>query len=363
MKKGIIIGLIVLVGGALLIIPLLKKDDPEVVVQTIDPVKFSSPNNIGGAINESVKVEIEIVSDDVVKLALTLDGEELKEWKNPKGIVAHSIDLKDFGLGIKNIQISSKSSDGSTFSDGKQLLIRSDIKPKSTNVKIVQTFVHKTDSYTQGLEFYKGELYEGTGDPGSMGKSLIAKVDLATGEHLQSKGFNAPAGQAAPFGEGITILNDELFQVTWQNNRCFLYDVNDFSLKKEFNYAGEGWGLCNDGKSLIMSDGSERITFRNPSTFEIERTIDVCDDQGIIAYLNELEYMDGKIYANVYQTNFVMVIDPESGKVLERINAAEVTRQGRGNGEVLNGIAHDDQTGKIYMTGKFWPKLLEVKFE
>lgn len=132
-------------------------------------------------------------------------------------------------------------------------------------------------------------------------------------------------------------------------------------LKKDFTYTGEGWGLCNDGKQLIMSDGTERITFRDPKTFSILRTIEVYDDNGPFVKLNELEYINGKIYANVWMTNLILVIDPFTGKVLEEIDASALALVGKMGGDVLNGIAYDPKTNKIYMTGKYWGKILEVK--
>ena len=141
-----------------------------------------------------------------------------------------------------------------------------------------------------------------------------------------------------------------------------MYDVNNFTGRvEEFSYAGEGWGLCNDGKSIIMSDGSERITFRNPKDFSIERVIEVYNNLGPIVKLNELEYINGLIYANVYLQNFIIVIDPKTGKVLQQINANQLANQSKGNGDVLNGIAYNPETKKLIVTGKYWTKYLEVK--
>ena len=133
--------------------------------------------------------------------------------------------------------------------------------------------------------------------------------------------------------------------------------------QKSFTYNGQGWGLCNDGKNLIMSDGTERITFRDPKTFQILRTVEVYDNTGPKVALNELEYVNGKIYANIYQTNTIICFDANSGKVLEEIDATELEIMGRNGGDVLNGIAHDPLTDKLYMTGKYWDKLFEVKLK
>jgi YVTN family beta-propeller protein len=206
------------------------------------------------------------------------------------------------------------------------------------------------------LEFNEGKLFEGTGDPNQAGETVIAEVDLKTGAIVRKMGLDA-----SHFGEGITILGNELYQLTWKNQKCIVYNKSDFTSIKELTYTGEGWGLCNDGKSLIMSDGSERIYFRSPKTFDVERTIEVYTDQGPIARLNELEYVDGLIYANIWTSNNVAVIDPATGKVIATIDATQLVQEGKGNGEVLNGIAYNSATKKLYMTGKFWPKLFEVK--
>ena len=141
---------------------------------------------------------------------------------------------------------------------------------------------------------------------------------------------------------------------------CVSLFAANFELKNEFAYSGEGWGICSDGKHLIMSDGTERLTVRDPKSFQALRTIEVYTDQGPLPQLNELEYIDGLIYANIYTTNFVAVIDPQNGSVLALIDASNLVAAAKGTGEVLNGIAHNPKNGKLYMTGKYWPKLVEV---
>jgi glutamine cyclotransferase len=168
---------------------------------------------------------------------------------------------------------------------------------------------------------------------------------------------------ATYFGEGITIFGNAIYQLTWQEQKCFIYNKESLQLEREVSYVGEGWGLCNDGKLLIMSNGTERLTFRNPKTFAVERTIEVYTHQGPVTNLNELEYADGLIYANVWMTNKVAVIDPMSGKVLAEIDATDLVLEGKQSGDVLNGIAYNPTTKKWYMTGKNWPKLFEVMFK
>ena len=157
-------------------------------------------------------------------------------------------------------------------------------------------------------------------------------------------------------------MNDTLYQLTWKNQKCLLYNANDLSvLSKEFKYNGEGWGLCNDGKYLIMSNGTEQLVYRNPRTFEIVKTIEATTNEGSISQLNELEYIDGKIYANIYMQDLIAVINPNSGAVEAIIQASEISSKYRGKGEVLNGIAYNSQSKELVITGKYWNKLLAVK--
>jgi glutamine cyclotransferase len=209
------------------------------------------------------------------------------------------------------------------------------------------------------LEFYKGELFEGTGDPSNQGNTIVAKVDQNTGKITKKVGLDA-----SHFGEGITILNDTLYQLTWKNQKCLLYSVQDLSvLSKEFKYNGEGWGLCNDGKYLIMSNGTDQLVFRNPRTFEIVKTIEATTHEGSISQLNELEYIDGKIYANIYMQDLIAVINPATGAVEAIIQANEISSKYRGKGEVLNGIAYNSKANELVITGKYWNKLLAVKIK
>ena len=294
---------------------------------------------------------------DISKLELFYNDSVLKTWINPKGKIDFTLDAGLFGVGTRTLNLLSTLSDGSSFVDNRMVRVLSDIVPLKKTAQIVGEYPHNPTSFTQGLAFYNGKLYEGTGDPGDQGNTIVANVELTTGKIVNSIGL-----QAGFFGEGITVMNDKIYQLTWKNQKCYVYDVNSLQLLSEFNYKGEGWGLTHDGTSLIMSDGTERIVFRNPETFAIERTIEVYNNQGPINYLNELEYIDGKIYANVWTTAGVAVFDPKTGKVLEEISGAELFKVGRGSGEVLNGIAHNPATGKTYMTGKNWVKLFEVKF-
>ncbi len=228
---------------------------------------------------------------------------------------------------------------------------------------IVKAYPHDAKAFTQGLIFYDGFLYEGTGGKRARGDdfySSLRKVEVETGKVLQKYDL-----ADSFFGEGITILNDKIYQVTWQEQTGFIYDLNDFKLLKEFRYSGEGWGLTNDGTNLIMSDGTHIIRFINPETFETVRTIVVNDEKGKpLMEINELEYIKGEIWANIWQEGWIVRIDPASGKLLGRIDltklADEEMRKDRA-ADVLNGIAYDAQNDRIFVTGKKWRQLFEIK--
>ena len=356
MKKYIVIALIVIVGGTLLIMPLFKEDPNNGTIATL-PAVFSFTDNLATVGDEKVQVEI-LLNEEATLIELLYNDSVLQTWENQKSNVSFEIEAGVYGVGTRSLNLRSVNLDGREFLDQRFIRVLSDIIPDKEMARIVEQFPHNTTSFTQGLEFYNGKLYEGTGDPGDLGGTMVGEVDIATGEIGTKMQL-----QAGYFGEGITIMEGILYQLTWHNGKCYMYDTQDsLQLTGEFSYVGEGWGLCNDGESLIMSDGTERLTFRDPKDFTIQHSIDVYDNNGPISKLNELEYIDGKIYANVWTKNFIVVIDPLTGKVLKEIDATDLVLAGRGNGEVLNGIAYNPETGKVYMTGKNWNKLFEVKF-
>ena len=222
--------------------------------------------------------------------------------------------------------------------------------------EVIAEYPHDPDAYTQGLVIVDDELYEGTG---LEGRSSLRRVDLETGEVLQRTAIDDEH-----FGEGIAVVEDRIYQLTWQTGTCFAYDRETFELRETFRYETEGWGLTTDGEQLIMSDGSNRLVFRDPATFEETGHVDVMDEDAPVSYLNELEYIDGEVWANVYQTDLIARIDPENGHVtgwidLTGLLAPEaIPAQGV---DVLNGIAQDPETGQIYVTGKLWPTLFEIE--
>jgi len=223
-------------------------------------------------------------------------------------------------------------------------------------ISIVKSFPHDPEAFTQGLIFREGFIYESTGLHSS--NSTLRKVDLETGKVL--KVLTLPREY---FGEGLTLWREKLIQLTWRSGIGFVYDLESFQKMDEFRYATEGWGLTHDGKSLIMSDGSAVLRFLDPESYVEIRRIEV-RDQGIpVRYLNNLEYIKGEVFANVWGLDMIARISPENGKVLGWIDLS-VLRGALGparNAEVLNGIAYDAARDRIFVTGKLWPKLFEIK--
>jgi glutamine cyclotransferase len=229
----------------------------------------------------------------------------------------------------------------------------SESEPPVYRYRIVNTFPHDRNAFTQGLEFHNGYLYESTG---LKGQSSLRKVELRTGRVLQIHRLSPEY-----FAEGITLFGDRIYQLTWQNGVCFVYNANSFRQMTQFRYDGEGWGLTNDGKYLIMSDGSETITFRDPETFAEVRKITVRAQGKPVKNLNELEYIDGEIWANIWYSDMIARIDPQTGIVKAWVDMEGLPVPNRGSEEVLNGIAYDRQNKRIFVTGKNWSKLFEIE--
>lgn len=235
------------------------------------------------------------------------------------------------------------------------LSIKSNSKPVAYRYAVVNTFPHDTHAYTQGLVFDGNTLYEGTGQRGI---SDLRIVDLKSGQVQK----NVPLPEQF-FGEGITILNDKIYQLTWQEQRGFVYNKKTMEKVGEFSYAGEGWGITTDGKMLYQSDGTNAIRIVDPSSLTEKGRIEVYDNVGAVEYLNELEFINGELWANIYQTDKIARIDPSTGKVLGYIDFSNLLPKSdyTEGTDVLNGIAYHKSSGKIYVTGKNWPKLFEVK--
>ncbi len=223
---------------------------------------------------------------------------------------------------------------------------------------VVKIYPHDTTSFTEGLIWFNNTLYEGTGNKGS---SRLIQSDIETGKTVKDvklvKDF---------FGEGITILNNKIYELTWQEHKGFVYDLNTLQKLQEFEWPFEGWGMTNNGKELIISTGSSNLYFVNPDNFKINKTVSVFDNYGPVGNINELEYVNGVVYANHYLTQEIIRIDPESGKVTGKLDLTGIMDS---NGvkydpsklDVLNGIAFNADKNTLYVTGKYWPALFELK--
>ena len=220
--------------------------------------------------------------------------------------------------------------------------------------RVVRTYPHDSKAFTQGLQYVDGFLYEGTGLTGS---SSIRRVKLETGEVVQRRDL-----ARAYFGEGITVWKTDLIQLTWQSQVAFVYDSKTFAPRRTFKYKGEGWGLTHDGTNLIMSDGTDELRVLDPATVAERRRIKVTAVGTPLGNLNELEYMKGEILANVWTTDSVARISPATGRVTGYIDLAGLlTAAEKASVDVLNGIAYDEKNDRLFVTGKLWPKLFEIK--
>ena len=230
-------------------------------------------------------------------------------------------------------------------------------KTPTYGYEIVHTYPHSTDAFTQGLEYRDGKLWESTGQEG---ESSLRLVDLETGKVLDKLDIPMPY-----FAEGLTLLNGKIYQLTWQNQVGFIYDATTLNKIGQFNYQGEGWGLTNDGQSLILSDGTNQIRFLDPGTFKVTKTITVRDNNRPVDQLNELEYFNGEIYSNLWHSETIAIISPQTGKVNGWIDLKGLLKPGdvRDQEAVLNGIAYDSAGQRLFVTGKLWPKLFEIRIK
>ncbi len=239
-----------------------------------------------------------------------------------------------------------------------------DDTPHNIDFKVVDSFPHDTTSYTEGFLFHNGLLFESTGHTNSYPstRSLFGPVDLKTGR-IDAK---VEIDKKKYFGEGIVFLKERVYQLTDTTRIGFVYDANTYKKLSSFNYAGEGWGLTTNGTDLIMSNGSSNIYYRNPQTFNIVKTLSVNDNNGPVQNINEMELIKGYIYANQWQTDYILKIDTTSGKVVGRLDLSSLKTESKVRypyAEETNGIAYDSINNKIYVTGKLWPHIYEIQFD
>ena len=270
--------------------------------------------------------------------------------------VAGIFSLQNSSLGEKMIK-------AEVFYDGKKevalqkVIVVNGSTPKLYTYELLNTYPHDITSYTQGLEFYKGVLYESTGQ---YGESKLRALDYKNDAILNNVNLSR-----SYFGEGLTVLNDKIYQLTWKEGRGLIYDVNTFETLGSFNYgqSKEGWGLCNDGRQLYKTDGSENIWILNAETLEEERFVQAYTNKGRLTNLNELEWVEGKIYANRYQKNGVAIINPINGAIEAVLDFKDLKNKVTNHPglDVLNGMAYNPDTKTLFVTGKRWDKLFDVR--
>lgn len=306
-------------------------------------------NSANNAIALGEKLELSLKNPknhEIQGVTYTLDG-------NPVSVATN---ITDVNLGTHEI-IASFKLEGESTSITESITVLNNQSPKIYTFNILNEYPHDIRSYTQGLEFHNGELYEGTGQ---YRESKLRKIDYKTGEVLKSIDL---ANEY--FGEGITILNNKIYQLTWKKGTGFVYDIDTFEKTGSFKYGNslEGWGICNDGSKLYKSDGTEKIWTLNPETLVEEGYIQAYHNKGKVVELNELEWVNGKIYANRWNKNGVAIINPKNGAVEGVIDFTslrnKVTQHPRL--DVLNGIAYNTDTKTLFVTGKYWDKLFEVE--
>lgn len=303
--------------------------------------------------NQTIRIGIANKKDKAIsKVVYSIDGKELPVYNNMITLNAPKLGSRELRAVV-------------TYDDGvehvsKRIKVLSEHAPEVYTYEIINTFPHDTGAYTQGLEFHNDTLYEGTG---KKGRSFLRRFDYKTG-----KVFDKVDLDDTYFGEGITIMNDKVYQLTWRGKTGFVYDLKDLKRTGSFQYgeSDEGWGLCNDGKKIYKSDGTEKIWILNPDTLVEEGYIEIVTNKSIFNKANELEFVDGKIYANVYQRPSVMIIDATSGAIEGVVNFGgldkKVTKGANWSDtdNVLNGIAYHPERKTFFVTGKDWDKLFEV---
>lgn len=332
---------------------------PAKITRLVDPGK---PLTI--AVGEEINILLEHPdSISIDSIQVFLGGDLKKTLKgelpyNGEEQLTASVVTDDLSTGNSGLRLRLFFPSGRTENQSQQITFLSDLLPAEYGYRVVGEYEHDPAAYTQGLQFVDGWLYEGTGNYGT---SSLRRVKLETGEITKIRNLDQTL-----FGEGITVFGERIYQLTYKSQVGFIYDKSTFEeIQKVYYQNREGWGLTHNGEELIMSDGTHVIYFLDPELFTINRQIEVYHNKGKADSLNELEYIKGKIWANRYYTDEIVIIDPRSGKVEGRINLKGILKatDRKPTTDVLNGIAWDDQNERLFVTGKFWPRLFEIKLE
>ena len=321
----------------------------------VSKITISSKNNIF-FIEDSIHIEVAVnPKNGEFKNAELFINNELAKTSNETNFTYTITNINS--LGKHEIKVIATKTDGVEGTNYESFEVLSDIEPEEFTYEIVNIYPHNTSHFTEGLEFHNGELYESTGNYGESG---IYKIDLETGSVIKSIELDEKY-----FGEGITIFKDKIYQMTYKAQKGFIYDLNNFALIDSFTYETEqGWGMTHDTEHLIKTDSSEFLHFIDPNNMQLVKKLPVYDNNGSIKYINELEYFDNYIYANIWTTNLIIKIDAETGKVISKIDLEGLLSSNYNysdNIDVLNGIAINPENDKMYVTGKLWPKLFEIK--
>jgi len=318
---------------------------------SIDETQFKMMYHNGDPISLTVTNKKELTIDSVAYY------NNDKKIGTSNGNTALNIKLDNEKLGYQNLK-AIVYFEGEKFETGTRIEMVAAVEPKLLSYTIVNSYPHDKASFTEGLEFYNGFLYESTG---RNGESNLRKTDYKTGKVLQQVNL-----EAKYFGEGITFINGKAFQLTWQDNTGFIYNAETLKLEKTFNYDKkvEGWGMTNDGKFIYQSDGTEKIWKTNPENQKMIDNINVYTNSSKVTSVNELEWIDGKIYANVWQKDAIMIVNRNSGAIEAFVDLSGLRAKPSATTEdTLNGIAYNPATKTIFVTGKNWDKMFELKIK
>ena len=354
MKKVILSYALVLLTISLTLLSCGEKKNASKSLRIKKLTKVISPKN-GAQINlgiESIVFALQATQDTAkIDSFQVMHGVNLV-YSSVQSQVVDSSALRKTGR--QNFRITTFLDNGGKDVHNLTLVLMSNIEPKKYTYQKVNTFPHDPDAYTQGLFFLDGLLYENTGQNGY---SSLRKVEINSGKLLQK--YELPDDY---FGEGITLLNDEIYMLTYTSRKGFVFDLETFEEIRQFDYPTQGWGITTIGDSLAMTDGSENIYYIDPVNFTETSRVQVYDQYRSVRNLNELEYVNGDIFANVYQTDEIVIIEPESGKIKGRIDLTGIFNQANYDRrlDVLNGIAYDKTGDRLFVTGKWWPKLYEI---
>jgi len=320
-------------------------------------IKILSPEeNAGSKLNQPVNISLALEDSKSVPDSVTIhfNGQYITSLKS--GPWEYSIPSRfTVSTGRKSLKITAFRRGKAQNTVTRFMIIFSDIVPKKNGYKVIRTYPHDKWAFTQGLIYDDGVLFEGTGQETG---STLREVEPETGKVLRQHNLDASL-----FGEGITLYNDRIYQVTWQNKVGFVYDKTDFKLINKIYYSSEGWGLATVNDKIVMSDGSNVLHFFEPEMFTVVSKLEVYDNEKKVDKLNELEFINGEIWANVWMTDLIARIDPVSGKVLAYIDLKGLLPESdrTADTDVLNGIAWDSSSNRIFITGKLWPKVFEIR--